>query len=422
MRIDALIALRFLRSPRQDRTVSIVTWVSLVGVMLGVTALIVTISVLNGFRDNLFRAVMATHPHVLIQAPGRFIPVEELARLQATVADLPGVVAQSPQLARQAFITDGATYRAVLLNGIDPAQEAAVSDLDQYVRGTLNGETPGGTAAPDVLAALADPPPGRRAGMVLGESLARTLGVIVGDELRVVSTVQRLTPVGAVPLMKQFQVVGVFATGVGGTDEVAAYISLETARRLYRMSEAAGALGVRVDNPQNIDLAAFREALPGYQVESWSTANRNIFQVMRLEKLGIFLILSLIIVVGFFNIIASLVMLVLEKRKAVATLKALGASNRLIRRIFFMQGVWIGALGTLSGLSLGLLGCWVLATFDIIRLPPGVFPLLTRLPVLVDPLDLALITGTSFLICMIVTIYPATRAARVNPVENLRYE
>jgi lipoprotein-releasing system permease protein len=421
MRIDALIALRFLRSPRQDRTVSIVTWVSLVGVMLGVTALIVTVSVLNGFRDNLFRSVLATSPHVVIQAPGRFLPAEELARLEAKVAALPGVKAQSPRLSRQAFITDGATYRAVLLNGIDPALEPAVSDLDHYVRGQLSEEAPP-EASRDVLAALADPPPGRRSGMVLGESLARTLGVIVGDELRVVSTVQRLTPVGPVPLMKTFQVVGVFATGVGGTDEVAAFISLDTARLLYRMPEAAGALGVRVRDPHDIDLAAFREALPEYQVESWSTANRNVFQVMRLEKLGIFLILSLIIVVGFFNIIASLVMLVLEKRKAVATLKALGASNGLIRRIFFMQGVWIGALGTLAGLSLGLLGCWVLATFDIIRLPAGVFPLLTRLPVLVDPLDLALITGTSFLICMIVTVYPATRAARVNPVENLRYE
>lgn len=424
MRIESFIAIRFLRAPRQDRTISIVTWVSLVGVMLGVMALIVTISVLNGFRENLFQAVMATAPHVSITPKDGTMEAEQLAALRARVSGLPDVEAVSPNLSRQAFLTDGASYRVVLLRGVDPEGEFALTGLAKFVLSST--EDPEGEAHSDaagVIAALRYPPrPGRRAGILLGRSLAQSLGVVTGDEIRVVSTVQRMTPLGPVPLMKNFQVVGVFETGVGGTDELVGYVDLKIARRLYRTRAAAGELGVRMGDPHNIDAEGLRRALPGYNVVTWSDTNRNIFQVMRLEKLGIFLILSLIIVVGFFNIIASLVMLVLEKRKPVAILKSLGASDALVRRIFFMQGVWIGTAGTLCGLALGLLACWILATFDVIRLPAGVFPLITRLPVLVDPVDLAIITATSFLICMVVTIYPATRAARIDPVENLRFE
>jgi len=197
-------------------------------------------------------------------------------------------------------------------------------------------------------------------------------------------------------------------------------VDLGIAQKLYRMQGIVSGLGLRVRNPQDIDAAALRAALPGFRVQTWAEENRNIFQVMRLEKLGVFLILTLIIVVAFFNIIASLVMLVLEKRKAIAVLKSLGASNAMVRKVFFMQGVWIGIVGTLAGLGLGLLGCWLLATFNLVPLPEGVFPLAKRLPVRIEAIDLALITGSSFLICLLVTLYPASAAARTRPVENLR--
>jgi len=217
------------------------------------------------------------------------------------------------------------------------------------------------------------------------------------------------------------ELVGTFETGISGTDEVLGYVNRRLAALLYRAGDAVDGLSVRLADPFSVDGEAFRAALPGYRVRTWREDNRNVFQVMRLEKLGIFLVLTLIILVAFFNIISSLIMLVLEKRRSIAILKSMGATDGLMRRVFFLQGLWIGILGTVSGLLLGLAACWALGTFDILRLPPGVYPLSTRLPVLVEWSDLALITGSSFLICLAVTLYPATRAARERPVASLRF-
>jgi lipoprotein-releasing system permease protein len=428
LRIDSFIGLRFLRSPRQTRSISLITWLSAAGVMLGVTALIVSISVMNGFRQNLFLAVTGTMAHVRIVPERGDLPADARAALEQRLAAIGSVAATAPYFSRQAFLDVGGDYRAIVLRGIDPAREGTVTGLPRFVRdrvarpfGEEEAPVPG-SGAP-VLAALAYPPPaGERAGIVLGLSLARGLGLSVGDELNVISTEPRITPIGPVPLIKRFRLAGVFETGIGGVDDVTAYVDLRIAQLLFRTGGATSGLAVRVRDPYAIDAAALRAAAPGDRLLTWSEENRNIFQVMKLEKLGVFLILILIIVVSFFNIISSLIMLVLEKRKAIAVLKSLGAANGLVRRIFFMQGVWIGTLGTLTGLALGLAGCWAIATFDIVPLPAGVFPLARRLPVLVAWSDLALITGSSFLICLLVTLYPATRAARTRPVENLRNE
>jgi len=257
---------------------------------------------------------------------------------------------------------------------------------------------------------------------VLGAPLARALGVDLGDSLEIVSPVQRMTPIGPVPLLKKARVVALLETGIGGTDEVLAYVHLATAQKLFRLDDTVDALALRLENPDAIDATALERALPGYRVRSWAEDNRNVFQVMKLEKLGLFLILTLIIVVAFFNIISSLVTQVIEKKKGIAILKTLGASDGMIRRIFFMEGFWIGTVGTLAGVTLGLLGCWALASFDIIRLPPGVYPVSNRIPVRIQLADLLTITAASFVICISVTLYPATRAAQVEPVRNLRNE
>jgi lipoprotein-releasing system permease protein len=423
VRIESFLGLRFLRSPRQTRSISIVTWISAVGVMLGVTALIVTISVMNGFRENLVLAVTGTMAHVRVQPARGEFDAAALAALREKLAGIPQVQASAPYLARQGFLRLGDEFRAILLRGIDPALEGHVSELPRFVQVGGPQDELVRPAPGQALAGLAYPPPaGQRAGIVLGRPLAAGLHLHIGDELEVISTAQRITPIGPVPLIKRFRLVGVFETGLSGVDEVTAYLPLALAQKLYRMEGEVSGVSLRVRDAQDIDGDALRRALPGYRVQTWAEQNRNIFQVMRLEKLGVFLILTLIIVVAFFNIIASLIMLVLEKRRAIATLKALGASDALVRRVFFMQGVWIGIVGTLAGLGLGLAACWALATFNLVPLPEGVFPLARRLPVRIEPVDLALITGSSFLICLLVTLYPASAAARTRPIENLRNE
>jgi lipoprotein-releasing system permease protein len=424
MRIESFIGLRFLRSARQERSISFITWVSMVGVMLGVTALIVTISVMNGFRDNLFKAVTGTSPHARVIPREGVLDAPRQSALEAALARAPGVLASAPYFSRQVFLRSGETYRAALLRGIDPSREAGVTHLAEFLR----------PSAFVALGAAAEEPGPHRdllqkleagtdaAGIILGAPMARTLGLEPGDTLEIVSPVQRMTPIGPVPLIKRVRMVAVLETGISGTDDVLAYVDLSLADKLFRLDGVADALAIRVADPAAIDAATLERALPGYAVKTWADENRNVFQVMKLEKLGLFLILTLIIVVAFFNIISSLVTQVIEKKKGIAILKTLGATDGLIRRVFFMEGFWIGTLGTLAGLTLGLLGCWVLATFDIIRLPPGVYPVSTRIPVRIQISDLLAITAASFLICVSVTLYPATRAARVEPVKNLRNE
>jgi lipoprotein-releasing system permease protein len=421
MRLSSYIGLRFLLSTRQERSIAVITWISGVGVMLGVTALIVTISVMNGFRANLFLAVTGSTPHVRVLPRQGPWDVATQAAMMAKVAAQPGVEAVAPYFSRQVFLRVAGQYRAIVLRGIDPALEPRVSEIARFVRGdSLTVSADAGGAR--LLAELpGNPAAGERAGIILGAPVARALGLIVGDELDAISTVERQTPIGPVPLIKKLRLIGLFETGLGGTDDVSGFADQRTAQQLFRLPNLSG-VAARVKNAENIDAAAWHQAFPEARVVTWADENRNIFQVMRLEKLGLFVILTLILVVSFFNIISSLVMLVLEKRKGIGVLMSLGASRSLIRRIFLMQGFWIATLGTAAGLTLGLAACWALATFDVVRLPPGVFPLGTRLPVLVELSDVLAITAASFLICLLVTLFPASQAARTNPVETLRWE
>ena len=258
-------------------------------------------------------------------------------------------------------------------------------------------------------------------GIILGAKLARQLEANVGDSVKLVSSEQRMTPIGDVPRIKKLEVIGIFESGY---DEVLAFIDYRLLQKIYRMGNHITGLGVSISDPENapeisLELAELSE---DYIVGNWADENKSIFQVMKLEKIGLFLILSLIIVVAAFNIISSLIMLVLEKSREIAILKALGAKDSGIRKIFFFQGLVIGSLGTIGGVLVGLAICWALMTFEIIDIPAGVYPGGNRIPVLIDWLDVALATVASFTICILVTLYPATKASRLNPVDPLRYE
>ncbi|MDP7582575.1 MAG: ABC transporter permease [SAR324 cluster bacterium] len=429
MRYETFIGKRYLFSPRQDRSISVITWISIGGVALGVVALIVSTSVMNGFRTNLRNAVTGSLPHITIFAWDD--AMVNYSGLQKRLDAHPEVNGVAPYIFKQALLTGRIKPKGALLRGIDPQQEANVTRIASYLRDEVYGFTPSPKdqelISTRLLERLSHPEARKKRlkdGIILGAKLARQLEAEVGGSVKLVSSEQRLTPIGDVPRIKKLEVIGIFESGISGYDEVLAFIDYRLLQKIYRMQNKITGLGVRIGDPENApdiadELAGLSE---DYIVGNWADENKSIFQVMKIEKIGLFLILSLIIVVAAFNIISSLIMLVLEKSREIAILKALGAKDSGIRRIFFFQGLVIGSLGTIGGVLVGLAICWILMSFDIIDIPPGVYPGGNRIPVLIDWFDVALATVASFTICILVTLYPASKASRLNPVDPLRYE
>ena len=429
MRYETFIGKRYLFSPRQDRSISVITWISIGGVALGVVALIVSTSVMNGFRTNLRNAVTGSLPHITIFAWDD--AMVNYSGLQKRLDAHPEVNGVAPYIFKQALLTGRIKPKGALLRGIDPQQEANVTRIASYLRDEVYGFTPSPKdqelISTRLLERLSHPEARKKRlkdGIILGAKLARQLEAEVGGSVKLVSSEQRLTPIGDVPRIKKLEVIGIFESGISGYDEVLAFIDYRLLQKIYRMQNKITGLGVRISDPENApDIAdELADLSEDYIVGNWADENKSIFQVMKIEKIGLFLILSLIIVVAAFNIISSLIMLVLEKSREIAILKALGAKDSGIRRIFFFQGLVIGSLGTIGGVLVGLAICWILMSFDIIDIPPGVYPGGNRIPVLIDWFDVALATVASFTICILVTLYPASKASRLNPVDPLRYE
>ena len=396
---------------------------------MGVVALIVSTSVMNGFRTNLRDAVTGSLPHITVFAWDD--AMQNYSGLQKRLTEHPEVEGVAPYIFKQALLTGRKQPKGALLRGIDPQQETEVTKISSFLRDEVYGFAPSpekqALISARLLKRLSHPEARSKRlkdGIILGAKLARQLEANVGDSVKLVSSEQRMTPIGDVPRIKKLEVIGIFESGISGYDEVLAFIDYRLLQKIYRMGNHITGLGVSISDPENapeisLELAELSE---DYIIGNWADENKSIFQVMKLEKIGLFLILSLIIVVAAFNIISSLIMLVLEKSREIAILKALGAKDSGIRKIFFFQGLVIGSLGTIGGVLVGLAICWALMTFEIIDIPAGVYPGGNRIPVLIDWLDVALATVASFTICILVTLYPATKASRLNPVDPLRYE
>lgn len=406
MTFELFISRRYFKSKPGQTIIALITLLSIIGICIGVTALIVVIAVMAGFESDLKTRIMGIEPHVVIDRPQS--PITDYTTIVRRASETDGVVAAWPLVELQAMLRADSRVSGALIKGIDP--RAAEIGLNMRSLAALKTPEP----APD---APGLPP------IVLGRDLAQRMGLSPGDTLLVVSPKGTLAPIGFIPFMKRFVVADLFETGMYEYDGGLAFMNLEDAQVLARSRDSVDAIEMRVGRV--FEAAAIgRSAVAGldgaYRVRDWGQLNKNLFSALKLEKAAMFITLTLIILVATFSITSSLVMLVMEKTKDIAVLRALGAPARSIKRIFILQGLSIGALGTTAGVVLGTALCLLQERYQLIRLPGDVY-YITALPVDLNLGDLSLVAVSAMLICFVATLYPAHQAARLDPVEAIRY-
>jgi lipoprotein-releasing system permease protein len=403
---ELFLGLRYLRATGQRTNLSLFVWIGVGGVFLGVAALIVVLAVMTGFQDGIRDKIIAANPHLLIfGAGGGIADAEAIAGRVKTVA---GVRSATPFVLQQAlFTSEGGGAHGGLVRGVDLATPALVADLRAQLRAGR-------------LDLLLDGQPA----ILLGVELARTLGVVVGDGVTVISPKGAVTAVGLVPRMRRFTVAGTVEVGMYEYDSSIAYLTLAAAQEFAALSRRVTGIEVKLTDPfeaKRVGAAIARQLGFGYWVRDWMDMNRNLFAALQLEKLALFVIVTIIVLVAAFAIIGHLVLLVAEKRKEIGILKAIGASASSITAVFFTVGMTIGVVGTVAGSAVGLLLIWVQNTYKIIRLAGDVYQI-DYLPMKLTPTDFLLIVGSTLLLSFLATILPARRAGALIPVDVLRYE
>jgi lipoprotein-releasing system permease protein len=403
---ELFLGLRYLRATGQRTNLSLFVWIGVGGVFLGVAALIVVLAVMTGFQDGIRDKIIAANPHLLIfGAGGGIADAEAIAGRVKTVA---GVRSATPFVLQQAlFTSEGGGAHGGLVRGVDLATPALVADLRAQLRAGR-------------LDLLLDGQPA----ILLGVELARTLGVVVGDGVTVISPKGAVTAVGLVPRMRRFTVAGTVEVGMYEYDSSIAYLTLAAAQEFAALSRRVTGIEVKLTDPfeaKRVGAAIARQLGFGYWVRDWMDMNRNLFAALQLEKLALFVIVTIIVLVAAFAIIGHLVLLVAEKRKEIGILKALGASASSITAVFFTVGMTIGVVGTVAGSAVGLLLIWVQNSYKIIRLAGDVYQI-DYLPMKLTPTDFLLIVGSTLLLSFLATILPARRAGALIPVDVLRYE
>jgi len=408
MPFEIFLGLRYLRARGHKTNLSLFVWIGIGGVFLGVSALIVVLAVMTGFQDGIRDKIISANPHVLImEAGGR--GVADGGALAKRVAPVPGVVSATPFVLQQALFTSpngGAT--GGLLRGVDLATPAVRDAIAAQVRfGSLEPVLKGSEPA-----------------LVLGRELARSLGVAPGDHVTVISPQGAMTAVGLVPKMRRFLVAGWVEVGMYEYDASLAYTSLAAAQEFAGLGDRVTGVEVKLANPfdaKDVGRTIAGQLKGPYWIRDWMDMNRNLFAALQLEKLALFVIVTIIVLVAAFAIIGHLVLLVAEKRKEIGILKAMGAGAGSIGTVFLVAGMLIGVGGTLAGSAFGLLLIWIQNTYKIIRLAGDVYQI-SYLPMKLTGSDFAMIVGSTLVISFLATLSPARRAARMDPIDVLRYE
>jgi len=422
---ELFISLRYLRARRKQVFVSIITFISVAGIFLGVAALIIVLAVMNGFETDLRNKILGVNSHIVVTDYSG--GMHNYRQVMGDVAAIPGVEAATPFIYSQAMLRKGTATTGIILRGLSLHDALKVINIGKIKEGSLKGleSTRSPAGAPP-----ADPAP--RPGIVIGRELAKNLGLFLNDQVFVISPSGVSTPMGMTPRMKPFVVAGIFESGFYEYDSTLAYISLAECQNFLNMGDMVTGLELRVgDIYQAGRIARQIEKKLGfrYWARNWMEMNKNLFSALKLEKRVMFIILSLIVLVAAFNIISALIMIVMEKNKDIAILKAMGATRSGIMKIFIFQGVIVGAigafLGTLAGLAVALnlekISLFVEKLFGFKILPGDVY-YLSELPSQVNYGDVGIIILGTLLISFLATIYPSWRASRLAPAEALRYE
>jgi lipoprotein-releasing system permease protein len=410
---ELFIGLRYTRARQRTRFISVISIISIVGIALGMTVLITVLSVMNGFQREIRTRILGVASHV--QISGADNRIADWQSVAATASRNEQVVAAAPYVSAQGLLSNGSAVRGAFIRGIDPALEEKVSDIGQHMRaGTLEALRPG------------------EFGIVLGQELARSLGVAPGDRVVLIAPQGQVTPAGIMPRLRQFTLVGIFSVDHYEYDSGLALMHIEDAQKLFRLEGGVSGVRLKLEDLFRATQVAYELSAqlgPEYYVSDWTMQNANFFRAVQIEKRMMFLIVFLIIAVAAFNIISSLVMAVKDKQPDIAILRTLGAAPASITKIFLVQGALIGvvgtALGLLGGISLALnvdvVVPFIEQVFGIKFLAKDVYQI-TELPSELLMPDVVSTAAVSLVLSLLATIYPSYRAAKVNPAEALRYE
>lgn len=411
---EFFISIRYLLAKRRQTFVSLITFISVAGVAVGVTALIVVLAVMNGFHEDLRSRILGVTSHVNIGNYGGVI--SNYKEVMDEVQKDPEVIGATPYIYAQVMITSGRSVSGGILRGIEPLSASKVIKIEEsLIRGNLADLV----AEPQQGGGPSNP------GIILGVELANNLGIrTTGEYVTIISPAGRLTPMGQVPKSKLFHVVGIMQSGMFEYDSTLAYVDLAAAQQFLGIGDAVTGIEVKIKDIYAAQKVAenLRKRLgTPYYVRDWIQMNSSFFSALKLEKVVMFIILTLIILVASFNIVSSLIMLVMEKGRDIAILKAMGATTASIRKIFVFEGFLIGVSGTLLGVMGGFFLCDLLKRYKFIDLPSSVYHI-SKLPVKIEMVDVFAIVFFAVLISLVATIYPSRKASGLDPAEALRYE
>ncbi|MDD2581307.1 MAG: lipoprotein-releasing ABC transporter permease subunit [Desulfuromonadaceae bacterium] len=420
MPFELFIGLRYLKAKRKSTFISIITFISTAGVTLGVMALIVVLAVMTGFEEDLKEKILGTNAHIVVIRNGA--PMEDYPSVIKKLMSFKEVQAATPFIYNQVMLSSGKNVSGVVLRGIDVATDRQVTRLsNSVIEGNIDDLNP-------QVGQGADTTPG----LMIGKELAKNLNLFLGDRVNVISPLGNITPLGMMPRMKPFRVTGIFNTGMFEYDSTLAYVSLDQAQRFFDLGDTVTGIQLKVKDVYHTDELARRinrKMGIDYYARDWMQMNKNILFALKTEKVVMFIILTLIVLVAAFGIASTLFMIVMEKTRDIAILKSMGATATSIMKIFILEGLIIGVIGTILGVASGLLIAFNLEPIiNVIQKITGEnffskdIYYLDHFPSMVVPSDVALISATAVLISFLATLYPAWQASRMLPAEAIRYE